>query len=291
VLQFVSALEPVVEGFRKGLSELGLREGEHVGYEYRNVEGKADQLPGALNSLLGREVDLILAVATPAARAAAAQSARPVVFAPVFDPVGAGLVAEPQRPGGLVTGVSGMIPGDRKLECLAGLFPGLSEVTVLYRPDDPNSPAEVRSLEGAGAARGVTVRRVEVPDRETLTALLPEVMAEARVVLLSLDHLTDAELEGIAAAARRARKPLVAHNAAGVRRGALLALEADPVQLGRRAASLAFRIFNGANPAQVPVEFTDQALLILNAGVAEAVGYRLPPSLKADELVSAGSGA
>jgi putative ABC transport system substrate-binding protein len=273
------------------LTELGLREGEHVGYEYRNVEGKAEQLPGALASLLNREVDLILAIATPAARAAAGQAARPVVFAPVFDPVGAGLVKEAGRPGGLVTGVSGMIPGDRKLERLAALFPGCSEVTVLFNPGDPNSPAEVRSLEAAGAARGVAVRRVEVRDRETLTARLPEVLAEAQVLLLSLDRLTDAELEGIADAACRAKKPLVAHNAAGVRRGALVALEADPVQLGRRAASLAFRIFNGADPAQVPVEFADDALLILNAAVAKGVGYHLPPSLTPDDLVQTGRGA
>lgn len=291
VLLFVSALGPVVEGFRRGLTELGLREGEDVGYEYRNVEGQVDQLPAAVKSLLGREVDLLLAVATPAAKAAAAQSTRPVVFAPVFDPVGAGLVLEAGRPGRPVTGVSGMIPGDRKLSHLKSLFPGLSELTVLFNPGDPNAPVEVAGLTAAGVKRQVKVKPVAVADPASLEAALPQAMAAAQVVLLSLDRLTGAELGRIARAARAARKPLVAHDAAGVRQGALLALAADPVQLGRRAASLAFRIFSGADPAQVPVEYADEARLVVNPEVARAIGYEVPPGVQPDEVVPAESGA
>ncbi|HHW13983.1 MAG TPA: ABC transporter substrate-binding protein, partial [Firmicutes bacterium] len=113
VLQFAPALAPVVEGFRRGLGEKGLHEGQDLALVHRSVEGQADRLPGALDELLQAEVDLILAVATPAAKAAAARQACPVVFAPVFDPVGAGLVEQAERPGRAVTGVSGMLPGGR----------------------------------------------------------------------------------------------------------------------------------------------------------------------------------
>ncbi len=284
-MQFVSALEPVVEGFRRGLTELGLREGQGVAYEYRNVEGQAAELPAALRAILSRQVDLVLACGTPAAKEAAALAARPVVFAPVFDPVGAGLVERADRPGRPVTGVSGLLPGERKLALLSELFPGLSAVTVVFNPQDANSPAEVAGLEAAGARRGIEVKRAEAADAAALAAGLPRVMAEAGVVLLSLDRLTDSELDRIAAAAREARKPLVAHNSAGVRRGALLALEADPLHLGRRAAGLAYRIFNGADPAQVPVEYAEQARLVFHAGVAAAIGYRLPGAVRPDEVV------
>lgn len=291
VLQFIFALEPVAEGFRRGLRELGLEEGRGVEYEYRNVEGQADQLPTAVEALLKRRVDLILACATPAAKAAAAQAVHPVVFAPVFDPVGAGLVDSVERPGRRVTGVSGMFPGERKLELLSELFPGLAQVTILYNPGDPNSPREAASLEAAGPRRGIEVKRAEAADPEALGALLPQVMAEAEVVLLSLDRLTDGELDRIATAAREAKKPLVAHNVPGVKRGALLALEADPAHLGRRAAGLAFRLFNGANPAQVPVEFAEEALLAVNLGTAAAIGYRLPEAARPSVVVPAGGGA
>lgn len=289
-MQFVSALEPVVEGFRGGLAELGLEEGQGVEYVYRNVEGQVDQLSAAVAALLDQQADLFLACGTPSAKAAASQSARPVVFAPVFDPVGAGLVERADRPGCNVTGVSGLFPGDRKLDLLNELFPGLADVTIIYSPQDPNSPAEVATLEAAGARRGIKVRRAAVADSETLAATLPQIMGEAKVILLSLDRLTDGELDRIAAAARTAGKPLVAHNGAGVRRGALLALEADPAHLGRRAASLAYRILNGADPALVPVEYAAEARLVLNAGVAATIGYHLPATVRPDEVVPAESG-
>lgn len=291
VLQFISALEPVAEGFRRGLKELGLEEGRGAEYEYRNVEGQADQLPSAVEALLKRRVDLILACATPAAQAAAAQAVHPVVFAPVFDPVGAGLVESAELPGRSVTGVSGMFPGERKLTLLSELFPGLARVTVLLNPADPNSPREAASLEAAGSRRGISVRRAEAADSEALAAILPRVCAEAEVVLLSLDRLTDGELERIAAAAREAKKPLVAHNVPGVKRGALLALEADPAHLGRRAAGLAFRIFNGADPARIPVEFAEEALLAVNLETAAAIGYRLPKTVHPGVVFPAGGRA
>lgn len=290
VLQFVPALEPVVEGFRRGLEELGLREGTDVEYAYCSVDGQAELLPTALKALLKQGVELIMACGTPAAKAAA-QASRPVVFAPVFDPIGAGLVERGDHPGRPITGVSGMFLGERKLSLLNELFPGLKSVTIIYNPDDPNSPVEAAALEAAGRRRGVTLRRAEVKDASELAASLPGLLEEAEVALLSLDRLTEAELERIAAAAVQARRPLVAHNAAGVRRGALLALEADPVQLGRRAASLAFRIFNGADPASIPVDYAEAARLVFNPQVAEVIGYRLPASVRPDEVVAGGSGA
>lgn len=291
ILQFVPALAPVVEGFRRGLDEKGLREGQDLALVHRSVEGQADRLPGALDDLLQAEVDLILAVATPAAKAAAARQACPVVFAPVFDPVGARLVERTERPGRPVTGVSGMIPGRRKLDLLRRLFPGLSEVTVLFNPQDPNAPAEAADLAKAGSAEGIAVRVARVRDPQELAELLPQVMAEAQVVLLSVDRLTGAELERIAAAATAAKRPLVAHDGSGVRRGALLALEADPVSMGRRAADLAFRILNGEDPAGLPVEYATDARLSVNARVAEALGYAVPKEIRPDEVVTAESGA
>ncbi|HHW14991.1 MAG TPA: hypothetical protein GXX28_08680, partial [Firmicutes bacterium] len=181
--------------------------------------------------------------------------------------------------------------GGRKLELLRQLFPGLSEVTLLFNPQDPNAPAEAASLAAAGPAQGLAVREAKATDPRELAALLPKVMAEAEVVLLSLDRLTDAELERIAAAASEAKRPLVAHDAAGVRRGALLALEADPVSLGRRAAGLAFRILSGEDPAALPVEYATDVRLSVNARVAAALGYAVPKEIRPNEVVTAESGA
>jgi putative ABC transport system substrate-binding protein len=62
--------------------------------EYRFAEGHYDRLPALAADLVGRNVDVIVAIAPNSALAAKrATSTIPIVFAGVGDPIGAGLVA------------------------------------------------------------------------------------------------------------------------------------------------------------------------------------------------------
>src|ERR1700730_7098999 len=52
------------------LHQLGYVEGQNIVIEYRNVDGKVEQLPSLSAELAALPVDLIFAVGTPAAKAA-----------------------------------------------------------------------------------------------------------------------------------------------------------------------------------------------------------------------------
>jgi putative tryptophan/tyrosine transport system substrate-binding protein len=98
--------EPVVVGFRQGLSEIGFVEGKNVAIDYRWANGKFNRLPGLAADLVRRQVDAMAAAAPAAAVAAkAATTTIPIIFAVGADPVKFGLVASLNRPGGNVTGV------------------------------------------------------------------------------------------------------------------------------------------------------------------------------------------
>jgi putative ABC transport system substrate-binding protein len=95
-----------IDGFRQGLRELGLLEGQHFVIEYSLAQSAA-QMPAAATELVGRRVDVLVAAGTPSvlpAKDAAGQI--PIVFVGTLDPVGTGLVASLARPGRNITATS-----------------------------------------------------------------------------------------------------------------------------------------------------------------------------------------
>jgi putative ABC transport system substrate-binding protein len=101
-------LQPgLLETFRDELHKLGYVEGGGIRIEVRNAAGKGDQLPALANDLLRLKVNVIVAVNTPAAKAAKNATKRvPIVIMRVADPVKSGLIASLARPGGNVTGLN-----------------------------------------------------------------------------------------------------------------------------------------------------------------------------------------
>ena len=124
----------LLEAFRQELSKLGWIEGKNITIEYRFAEQKAERLPELAADLVRLKVDLIVVTGTPAALAAKnATTTIPIVMANAGDPVGAGLVASLARPGGNVTGISGLSPelNSKRLEVLKDAVPKLARVGLL----------------------------------------------------------------------------------------------------------------------------------------------------------------
>ena len=123
-----------MKAFLHELSKLGWIEGKNIVVEYRFAERKLERVPELVEELLRAKVDLIVVAGTvPTSAAKSATSSVPIVMANVGDPVGAGLVASLARPGGNVTGFSGLSPelNTKRLEVLKDAVPKLSRVGLL----------------------------------------------------------------------------------------------------------------------------------------------------------------
>jgi putative tryptophan/tyrosine transport system substrate-binding protein len=130
-----------LHAFRRGLGETGFVEGRNVTVEYRWAEGQYDRLPTMAGELVRRPVSLILAQAPPAALSAKSATASiPIVFVVGFDPVGAGLVTDLNRPGGNATGMTliSHLLGQKRLEMVRDLSPKASVVAMLVNPISPD---------------------------------------------------------------------------------------------------------------------------------------------------------
>src|SRR5215468_6087078 len=102
-----TAVRGLLEAFREGLKEYGWVEGQNISIDYRFADGKEDTLPVIAAELVRSRLDVIVAEGTAAIRAAKTVTQTiPIVMATSSDPVGTGLVASLNRPGGNITGPS-----------------------------------------------------------------------------------------------------------------------------------------------------------------------------------------
>jgi putative ABC transport system substrate-binding protein len=164
VVGFLSSRSPAeaasdLAAFRHGLGQAGFFEGKNVSIEYRWAEGHYDRLPAMATEFVTRQVAVIAAVGgEPSGLAAkAATTTIPIVCSLGGDAVEAGLVAQLNRPGGNVTGVTiiGAEMGPKRLELTHQLVPTASAVAVLINPKYSPGSAEARDMEAAAHSLGL----------------------------------------------------------------------------------------------------------------------------------------
>src|SRR5262245_56929610 len=158
---------PRFEAIRLALRELGYIEEQNIASEYRYAEGKLDRLPDLAAELVRLKVDIIVVGGDIATRAAknATKTIPIVIMGTGSDPVAAGLVESLARPGGNVTGFTGLSRelGGKRLELLKEAVPKVARVTVLYDPTVPNSVLDVKEvLPVAARALKMTIQPWEV---------------------------------------------------------------------------------------------------------------------------------
>jgi putative tryptophan/tyrosine transport system substrate-binding protein len=274
------------------LSELGYSEGRNVRFDYRSADGQAERLPQLAAELVRTGPDVLVAgFGTLTAQAAKAATATiPVVFTSVGDPIGAGVVASLNRPGGNVTGVSSEASDvvGKRLQILQECIPGKLTVAVLVNPDTPFSALALQELRTAADAKGL---RVEVFEARTADQVPVAIEAASQAGAAGLITLEDPLIVGvrrqIAELVAKARLPAVYANRAFVEAGGLMSYGVDRRQLYRHAAAYVDKILRGAKPADLPVEQPTQFEFVINLKAAQSLGFTVPNTLlvSADQVI------
>jgi putative ABC transport system substrate-binding protein len=281
-----------IEPIRVGLRTLGYVEGHNLVIEYRSAEGRFDRLPDLAAELVRLHVDVIVALVTQASLAAKnATSTIPIVMMAVGDPVGAGLVASLARPGGNVTGTSGMAVevASKLLELLQQVAAKIHRVSVLWNPANAVFQGQmVKATEAAGRSMGIQLQMLaarDVKEIDRAFAALTKGRAEALIVLP--DPVFVAQHSRIAAFAARSRLPSVSGSRGYAEEGGLITYGPDFFELGRRTAAYVDRILKGAKPGDLPIEQATKFELVINLKTAKALGLTIPPSLlqRADQVI------
>jgi putative ABC transport system substrate-binding protein len=283
----------LVQAFRQELSKLGWIEGKNIAIEYRFAEQKLEHAAELVADLLGIKVDLIVVTGTvPALASQRATSSVPIVMANVVDPLGAGLVVSLARPGGNVTGLSGLSSelNTKRLEILKDAVPKLARVALLTLTG-ANIPIELqlRELRAAALALKLKLQEIEVQlDAKGLeSAFQTAKQKQVNAIMTITAPRFIAERKRVVELAGKYRLPAIYFQKEFVDEGGLMSYGVNFDDLYRRAAGYVDKILKGRKPADLPVEQPTQFNFVINLKTAKQIGLTIPPNVlaRADKVI------
>ncbi|MEP7284783.1 MAG: ABC transporter substrate-binding protein [Chloroflexota bacterium] len=282
VVNLAPVLNPVFDGFKAGMTDLGYVEGKDVVYVYGGPAGTIDKLaPIAQDFTNRKDIDLILSLSTPstqAVQAATANTDKRVVFAAVLDPVAVKFVPKLSHPGGNMTGIRHGSSESKRLEWLTRVVPNIKRIYIPYNPDDASAVLALGLVRDAASTLGIELSLRESRNTNEITAAINNIPDDVDAILILPDNLVASRLDDLVAAAIARKLPLAVPNGPQVEQGALVSYGFNFVSLGRQAARLADQVLKGVSPADIPVETTEYFLSI-NLKTAKIIGLDIPDKI------------
>jgi putative tryptophan/tyrosine transport system substrate-binding protein len=275
----------LLEAFRQELSKLGWIEGKNITIEYRFAEQKNERLPELAAELVRLKVDLIVVTSGPPALAAkGATTTIPIVMTSTTDPVGEGLVASLARPGGNVTGLSGLANelNTKRLEVLKDAVPKLVRVGFLTTPE-AGASLQWKEIRPAALALKLKLEEIKAqPDAKDLeSAFQTAKQKQVGAIMIPAGGRFRAERKRIVELAVKYRLPAIYPTKDYVDEGGLMSYGVDYDDQYRRAAVYVDKILKGAKPADLPVQQATKFEFVINLKAAKQVGLTVPPEVLA----------
>jgi putative ABC transport system substrate-binding protein len=290
----VSAASGQADIFREALHELGWVEGQNIMLEFRFAEGRPERFPEFATELVRLPADVLVTVGSSATQAAKdVTNTVPIVTVNSQDPVRDGFIASLARPGGNITGLTGLMTGlsEKRWDLLRGLIPGVSRVAVLTNRNVSVAAMlapHLAEIEAAGRPFGLQFVRLELQTADDFeTAFETAVQERVDTIMIQTDALTINNRVRIAGLAMADRLPMISDRREYVEVGSLLSYGPNVTSQYRRAAYYVDRILRGTKPAELPVEQPTTFEFVINLKTAQALGLTIPPHvlLQATEVI------
>jgi putative ABC transport system substrate-binding protein len=270
--------------FLAALEKLGYVTRRNLVVEEHYGSGKPETYPAIAKEIVARSPDCIFAAGIDTALALRQATATiPIVLGTIdTDPAKEGLVASLARPGGNVTGLSGIawqLVGKR-LEILKEIAPQAVRIGVLTDTRSPAAAAHLSELDVVAPAMKLQFQVYPIADAASVDEAFRK-MRQARVDALFVINVgaVNSHRRQIVGLVNAARWPAIYSLAEAVADGGLVAYTPNLKDQYQRAAVYVDRIFRGAKPGELPMEQSRYFELVINVQAAKAIGLTLPQSL------------
>ena len=228
------------------------------------------------NNFVTEKVDMIYAIATSTAQAAAQSTDKiPVVFSAITDPEAAGILKKN------VTGISDRVNVKQQLELLLKLDSKIKKVGVIYNSSEQNSKVQVDDLKKAASELGITIVEKSVTQVSEIPQASETLVKESDALYLPTDNLVASVVNLITEKAIKAKKIAFGAESAHVKGGALITQGIDYYEMGKEAGKIAVDILkNDKSPSEITFKKMDLNDIVINNKTLAAIGISLPEDIK-----------
>ena len=271
------ALDAATEGFKQALIDrLGA---DNVSFDFQNAAGDPNTCATIASSFVSKNVDLIMANATPALQAVANATTNIPILGTSVTEYGTALGINDFNGtvGGNISGTSDLAPLTEQADMILSIVPDAKKVGLLYCSAEANSAYQVKVVEEYLATKGVTCKRYPFSDTNDVSAVTEKAASESDVIYVPTDNTAATCANTIGSVVRRTNTPIIAGEE-GICAGCGVAtLSISYYDLGYKTGLMAADILTGAkNVSEMPIQYVDTFTKKYNAEIATELGVTIP---------------
>lgn len=284
IIQYVDhvALNAARDGFIKALKDNGYVDGENLTIDLQNAQGDQSNLSTISDRFVSNKVDLVLAIATPAAQSVAGKTTDiPILATAITDFVSAKLVNSNEAPGSNVSGTTDMNPVKDQIDLLVKLVPKAETVGVLYTSNEDNSILQAKLAREAIEKLGLKYVEVTVSNSNEVQQATQSIVDQCDAIYIPTDNIFASAMPVVHEVTSASKTPVICGESGMVKSGGLATLGINYSDLGYQTGLMAVKIFNGeAEPATMPIESSTKFDFAINGTVTDEIGLQIPEDLK-----------
>ena len=279
-----NALDAANKGFVDGLKERGYEEGKNLTIDRQNAQADQSNLQNIAQRFVNDKVNLICAIATPAAQTVAnATKDIPIVGTAITDYQGAKLVASNNEPKGNVTGTSDMNPIKEQIDLLMKIAPNAKTIGTIYCSSEVNSEVQVKAMKEYAESRGLRVEVATISTVNDIQQAAQSLVGKVDIFYEPTDNIIASAMPTLVAITDPAKKAVICGEPNMVKAGGLATYGIDYYKLGVQTGHMAADILDGkSKPASMAIEMAKDLKITINKKNAAALGLTIPADLLKD---------
>ncbi len=279
IIQYMS--HPSLDNCYKGVTEglKSLKQDYEIDYQVGSAASADADCTSFASNMVSGNCDMIIAIATPAAKAAYTATADtdiPVIFCAVSDPVEAKLVSSLETPGDNCSGTSDVLDLSAQVKMIKSIQPEVKKIGILYTSSEDNSVSNLKRFREVCKTENIEVVASAIQSASDVPSAAEDLAGKVDCINNFTDNNVVNNLSVVLSAAEKHNIPVYGSEEEQVKNGCLASVSIDYVALGKVTGEMAVDALNGSDLSKMPVKQITDATPIINEKVLNSLSLKLP---------------